>query len=528
VPLRFAVLLEDSDGNRERLFDWQPTFFSRMLGSQAFDLKLSGEAEFLRLRFQAWGEGPAARWRNLSLARLNDTPEEFVNTPSASPSPAPRVVVLYVLDALRADHLGHLGGDSSAAPYLDRLARQGITFRNHFSVAPNTLPSTKALFTGKTPLTEGTSPLARDHPQTIAEVFNEAGYSTGLFSGNTHFAPAFGLRRGFQYVAEETLFQEYEDLPGAYSDNAERVHRAALEWLDEIGREEKMFLYLHTIHPHNPYDPPEPFLSRFAGGIQSALTGSTSTLLSIKHGRIEPSLDDKAKIEALYDGGLAYNDDHIARFLEELTGRYAPSEILLVITSDHGEELFEHGSVLHGYTLYEDQLRIPLIFWWPGRLPPREVDQLTATPDLHETLRQLVGAPPSGMDGGRSLWPTLLGKQLAAADQLPRFAAASSLAGGIFMARSERYKVIYAPRTGIDWGMGEAVGRTRDVEYVLDLKADPAEMVNLAGTAPLEAAWLRSQLFAWFERGKLQETGSEALEIDDKTRAELEALGYLQ
>jgi hypothetical protein len=88
--------------------------------------------------------------------------------------------------------------------------------------------------------------------------------------------------------------------------------------------------------------------------------------------------------------------------------------------------------------------------------------------------------------------------------------------------------VIYAPRTGIDWGMGEGVGRTRDVAYVFDLETDPDEMVNLAGAAPLEAAWLRSQLFAWIERGKLLEVDGEEAELDEETREQLEALGYLQ
>jgi arylsulfatase A-like enzyme len=250
--------------------------------------------------------------------------------------------------------------------------------------------------------------------------------------------------------------------------------------------------------------------------------------MAIKHDRIDPDAADRQKIRGLYDGGLAYNDAQIALFLEELKRRFPPDEILFIITSDHGEELFEHDSVLHGYTLYEDQLRIPLIFWWPGQLEPHVVDMATSNVDLHETLREVVGAPHSDLGDGRSLWPLL-----AATDPQPRgeqiqFAAASSLKGGIFLARSDRYKVIYAPRTGIDWGMGEGVGRTRDVEYVFDLQTDPEEMVNLAGQAPLEAAWLRSRLFAWIERGKLLEIEGEEAELDEELRQQLEALGYLQ
>jgi arylsulfatase A-like enzyme len=436
--------------------------------------------------------------------------------------------VLYVLDALRADRLGHLGGDPRASPNLDRMAANGVTFTRHLTVAPNTLPSTKSLFTGQTFLTQGHTTLPPEAPATLAEVIGAAGFRTGVFSGNGHLSPGFGLSRGFEHSAPEVLLEPYEDGPGIYNDNAEHVHRATLEWLDGLGPDESAFAYVHTVHPHNPYDPPEPFHSRFTGEIDSELSGSTDTLMAIKHDRIDPDTADKEKIRALYDGGLAYNDAQIALFVEELKRRYPPDEILVILTSDHGEELFEHDSVLHGYTLYEDQLHIPLIFWWPGRLEPRVVDMPTSNVDLHETLRDIVGAPHSGLGDGSSLWPVLAAPDLRTPGGQVQFAAASSLKGGIFLARSDRYKVIYAPRTGIDWGMGEGVGRTRDVEYVFDLETDPEEMVNLAGAAPLEAAWLRSQLFAWIERGKLLEVDGEEAELDEETREQLEALGYLQ
>ena len=199
----------------------------------------------------------------------------------------------------------------------------------------------------------------------------------------------------------------------------------------------------------------------------------------------------------------------------------------MIVTSDHGDELFEHGGVLHGYTLYEEMLKIPLIFWWPTRLEPARVETATDNLDLHETLRALVGAPLSGLGAGRSLWPLL--RRPAARHKEVIFAAASSLKGGIFMARSARHKLIWAPRTGAGWGLGEGRGRSRDPEYFFDLEADPGETVNLAGGASLEAAWLRSRLLAWIERAKAIEAGAEAEEVtlDETTREQLKALGYL-
>ncbi|TNF79052.1 MAG: hypothetical protein EP299_03410, partial [Acidobacteria bacterium] len=451
------VLLVERDGEEpETAFEWSGGGWSWFGRAKHFEVALSEGPGFVRIRLLARGQGPAARWRDLGLATAHPDSPIAPEDPPASP----KLIVLYVLDALRADRLGHLGGDPRATPNLDRLATSGATFTRHLTVAPNTLPSTKSLFTGQTFLTQGHTTLPAEGPATLAEVIGAAGYRTGVFSGNGHLSPGFGLSRGFDHHALEVLFKPYEDAPGAYNDNAEQVHRATIDWLDGLGEDERAFAYVHTVHPHNPYDPPEPFHSRFTAGIDSELTGTTATLMAIRHDRIDPDEADRQMIRGLYDGGLAYNDAQIALFIEELKRRYPPEEILVIITSDHGEELFEHGSVLHGYTLYEDQLHIPLIFWWPGRLEPHVVDMATSNVDLHETLRELVGAPHSGVGDGRSLWPLLTSSDLRPFGEQIQFAAASSLNGGIFLARSDRYKVIYAPRTGIDWGMGEGVGRT--------------------------------------------------------------------
>jgi hypothetical protein len=108
------------------------------------------------------------------------------------------------------------------------------------------------------------------------------------------------------------------------------------------------------------------------------------------------------------------------------------------------------------------------------------------------------------------------------------YAAASSVHGGIYMARSERSKVIFAPQTGYAWGMGNGGSRTRDPEYLFDLTLDPGETENLAGERMLESDWLWSKLLAWMEAGKSLEIGEPLEEMDEETRQSLRALGYLQ
>ncbi|HEX6904898.1 MAG TPA: sulfatase [Thermoanaerobaculia bacterium] len=502
---RFDLTVEREDGTPVRRFSWSPSLWNRVRGTRKIELRLRHTEGFLRVRLRALGAGPPGRWRGLGFVGGKPRTEAAAPLPVKA-GPPPRLVVVYVMDALRADAVGHLGGRPGVSPVIDRLAAEGVTYRDHRSVAPNTLPSTKALFTGRTFVSRGGWKLAPEDGPTLAELFRKAGYRTGLFSGNVHIGRAFGTDRGFEQVVEEEA-----ELPGrSFNDNAARVNAAALAWVRSLPPGAKAFLYIHTLHPHNPYDPPEPYRSRFTAGIPSAADGSTATLLAVQKKRIEAAPAVRDKLRGLYTGAFAYNDGELEGFLASLAAWAPPSETLVALTSDHGEELFDHGGVLHGYTLHEEMLRIPLVLWAPGRLQPKEIAARTDTLDLHATLLQMGGLPrPSGSPPGA-----------------PRLAAASSVKGGIFAIRSDRYKVIWAPRSGIHWGMGEGIGRSRDPEYLFDLRRDPREMVNLAGSGGLEAAWLRSRLLAWAERGRSEEEGEQA-PADAETLKKLRALGYV-
>jgi arylsulfatase A-like enzyme len=283
----------------------------------------------------------------------------------------------------------------------------------------------------------------------------------------------------------------------------------------------KAFLYLHTIHPHNPYEPPEPLRSRFTAGIDSTVDGSTETLLAIKQKRREMSPADRERLAGLYTGAFAYNDAEMGSFLADLAAWAPPAETLVALTSDHGEEILDHGGVLHGYTLYEEMLRIPLILWAPGRLRPAAVETPTSTLDLRATLLDLAGlGPAQGTEGNSLLRPGREDREDL------RLAAASNIKGGIYAASSGRLKLIWAPRTGFGWGLGEGVGRSHDPEYLFDLVKDPGETVNLAGTDSLEAAWLHSRLLAWAQRTQGGEETEQA-PVDSETRDKLRALGYV-
>ncbi|HYN20625.1 MAG TPA: sulfatase-like hydrolase/transferase [Thermoanaerobaculia bacterium] len=516
---RFELTVEQEDGSPIRRFSWSPSFWNRILRAKPIELPLGDTDGWVRIRLRARGDGRPGRWEKLGLREVIRAETSPART--LRPFPRPRLVIVYVMDALRADFVGHLGGLPGVSPTFDRLAREGITFRNHRSVAPNTMPSTKALFTGHTFVSRGGWKLLPEDGTTLAEQFKAAGYRTGLFSGNVYVSSAYGTDRGFEHVAEDVLIDGYsqEEKP-PFNDNAARAHAAALKWLASLPSGERAFLYFHTIHPHNPYDPPDPYRSRYTAGIPSSIDGSTQTLSSIKARRLTSTPADRRRLRGLYTGSFAYNDAELAGFLKEAAAWAPPGETVMALTADHGEEHFEHGGVLHGFTLFEELLRIPLVLWAPGRLRPAVVTARTDSLDLHATLIGLAGLRRKS--DGRPLLPLARNENAAYVHK----AAASSVRGGIYSALHGRWKVVWAPRTGSQWGQGDGLGRSRDPEYLFDLQKDPGEQVNLAGDGDLEAAWLRERLLAWVKKHRDEGKGPGEQAVDKKTLDRLKALGY--
>jgi arylsulfatase A-like enzyme len=517
---RFRVVVDDGSRAGDALFEWQAGETRRSGEALEFEAAVTSRSGFARIRLVSEGRGPAGRWSAVSLSSRGDAPPTE-HEPAPEP---PRVVVLYVMDALRADAIGHLGSDRGASPVLDRLASEGVSFTRHFSVAPNTPASTTALFTGWCAVDGGVVPV--DGPQTLAESFAAAGYRTAAVTSNPYISSTYGLARGFESVDLVEIGEDFRRRAAPTpNESADLVHGAALDWIDSLAGNERAFLYLHTLHPHNPYTPPAPFPRLFTQASVSDISGATRTLVEIRDGEFDPSPADQQRLRALYAANLAYNDERLGWFLSQLESRFPRDEILLMLTSDHGEELFDHGGVLHGYTLYDEMVRVPLVVWWPSRLEPRTVRRGTDTLDVHTTLLSMVSPEGAAGTAGRPLWPVMFGSDLEPSEPDVRFAFAAG-ERPLYMARSSRWKMILAPGRGLDWGMGRGRGRTFDSEYVFDLERDPAERINVAGTPDPEVAWLRSRLREWVSGWRRYAEGVVAPVIDETTRQRLEALGY--
>lgn len=520
----FRLSVDDARGVERARFTWS-ALENRPAAPRMLSLPVPASG-VLRVRLLARGQGPAARWRALRIEGNDAAPERLpAPAPIGAPPPAakpPALIVVYLLDALRADRIGHLGAGPGRTPTIDRLAAEGETFAAHHSVAPNTLPSTKSLFTGRVWRQGGGRSLPPELP-TLATMLAAAGYRTACVSGNENVSSTYGMVRGFDFDAPAVKFPPLPGDPGPrYNDNAARTRAAAVQWLRDLRPGERGFLYVHVIHPHNPYAPPPELVQRFTAGIASRIDGETATLRDINRGSRSATAADRERLRGLYAASLAYADGELAKLVEEATRGRAPGEVVVAVTADHGEELFDHGGLLHGYTLYEEMLHIPLVLWSPGRIAPRRSERASDTLDLFATLLALAGANPP---------PGVAGRSLLAEDPVaerPRFAAASAVRGGIFSVRWRNWKVVLAPRSGRQWGMGSGIGRVFDPELVFDLERDPLETRNLAGEPNLEVAWLRGELLRWMAAGTPDagDSGEEPA-LDQEARRRLKALGYL-
>ena len=284
-------------------------------------------------------------------------------------------MLLVTIDTLRADHVGAYGNRLGLTPTLDRLASEGLRFERAYAHVPLTLPSHTTIMTGSYPTANG----VRDNGSfrfdgtrpTLAGVLKAAGYQTAAFVGAFVLDARFGLGAGFDRYDDRMIGHSTE--LEVVQRTAEQVLAPAADWILQASANshQPWLAWVHLYDPHEPYTPPEPYRSRYAAD--------------------------------LYSGEVAYADTALGQFLDRLRASGGLDHALVVIASDHGESLGEHGERTHGLFAYEATLRVPLIFWAKGvfqaaasRAPARLVD-------LMPTILDLTGVPtPQGLDG-RSL-----------------------------------------------------------------------------------------------------------------------------
>ncbi len=315
-------------------------------------------------------------------------------------------ILIFLIDTLRADHLGCYGYARPTSPNIDRFAADAVRFDHPVAQSPWTRPATASILTGLYPHNHGARTrnqrLGEDIPY-LPEVLSSLGYRTLGATTNGNAGPRFGFRRGFNHFKH---FEERTSRPGIHIPVRIAVDET-LTWLERIGPEDSFFVFLHVTDPHAPYLPPEPQRRQFApdapagAGIPGARTPA---------GPIHTTED----LKDLYDGEIAFVDEHFGHLLATLDDRGFLDDTLVVLVSDHGEEFMDHGSHGHGRTLYQEQLRVPLIIRLPDRLRPSEdisvVEAQVQQIDIVPTILDAIGHPGSVKADGRSLLPLMRGE----------------------------------------------------------------------------------------------------------------------
>jgi hypothetical protein len=309
--------------------------------------------------------------------------------------PPPRGVVLISIDALRADALGLYGSPRPTSPFLDRLAERALVFDNAFCQIPSTLPSHLSMFTGLYPSEHGVFPpsdvLAAEIP-TLPELFRAAGFRTFGHSEGGYVQGGYGFARGFD---------DWTDTPYAAESDLERTFARGAASLAGLAPGERFFLFLHTYSVHDPYEPPAAYRARFWPGPPpaGAFEATGPNFAAFNRNQLAAPDAAAAYYRALYDAGVAYMDDVVARFFGELERLGLAGDTLVVFTSDHGEEFLEHGRYVHTQ-VYPETLRVPLVVVDPRQERGRRVARLVESIDLLPTLAEVAGfAAPAGISG---------------------------------------------------------------------------------------------------------------------------------
>lgn len=450
-------------------------------------------------------------------AQGRGVPDELAKQPN---------IILIMVDTLRADYVSAYGYPKNLTPHLDRLAADGTRFDKMFAQASWTKPSAATMLTGLYPSTHkavGKPDMLPDNIDTVAELVQAGGYMTGGVADNINVSPLFGFSQGFDdyvYLTPDHFFGASDSAskllaysvlrlirarffsgsiyPRHYYQEGRVVNQTSTDWLGKHA-DDRFFYYIHYMDPHDPY-----FEHPFNGvGIARVQTPSPDPKLA-------------GRLSELYEGEVRYWDEKFGELVAFLKKESLYDNTLILVTADHGEEFYEHGGWWHGTTLYDEQVRVPLVVKWPksytGQVPVFE--EIARMIDLAPTILEAAGVPiPSNLPG-RSLI------NHEAIEEVSAFAEEDFEGNIVKMIRTTDWKLLTAnpknPR-----GLKE-----REVYH---LAADPGETNDVADDKNNEQKQremdeLLNRFRAVAESAVYHK---QQTELSDQDRARLQALGYL-
>ena len=468
-------------------------------------------------------------------------------------------ILLIIMDCARANNFSCYGYDRKTTPNIDKIASEGILFEQCISVAPWSVPSHASLFTGKFPFQHQmnhSNPHFDGKFDTLAEILQSNGYQTAGFSSNAWIGHDTGLARGFDSFFEtwkpisnppiSKLARIKKKIKGSKAlypvrlikrkfftntsksdKSAKHINTMVKNWLANSSKENPFFIFVNYSEAHLEYKAPEPFKTMFLPTqFQKRIKSVNQDNRAFFAGKIKMEDEDFYILRFLYDGAIAYLDYRVGGLVDYLKVNNLLDDTILIITSDHGENIGEHNLMDHQFCLYDTLLHIPLVIRFPKEFPPGlRITKQVQNIDILPTLLDIINVNSDmEMEGNNLLSdnfrdftyaeyakPVLVIENLRSKYPDVDF---SKYNHELKMIRTDSMKLIYSP--------------TKDCE-LYDIKNDSEELHDLTQNYPGKVEELKQMLFDWLEPKKNENAKkSEAtLEFDEATKKHLRALGYI-
>ena len=401
-------------------------------------------------------------------------------------------VIIIGVDTLRADHVHALGYPLETTPAIDALAKKGFTFSQAISASNWTVPAFMSIFTGVYPsihkvvnkytvYTKTQQTISNLHAlspqiQTLAQAMKSAGYATGGFTGDAGVGHAFGDGQGFDVYTDEQTFGGFDNSAGH-----------ALSWLNSLGKKQKFFMFFHGYDLHGEFNLPEQERIFVPASYRGPYTGTPQEEATLREQQLVQPLSltpqDVSFWKGLYDSKLHAADAGLSTFLAQLDSRGLLNNTIIVLVADHGEEIYEHGGIDHGQSLYDELIHVPLIIDVPGASEGKVINAQVSTMDIAPTVLSLVGIKTDPVFAsqleGKNLVPFMTGDTTAGHD--------------VFIETDYRdFTHKRAVRTADGWVY--IITLENGKEELYNLNVDPGEKQNLIVQDTTKAGTLRNEL----------------------------------
>ncbi|MBN1763930.1 MAG: sulfatase [Sedimentisphaerales bacterium] len=452
-----------------------------------------------------------------SLGADSDRNPEIHNDIEPNLSVTKPNILLISIDTTRSDHCSINGYHRDTTPHLKKHFQEGVRFTHAYAPASQTGPSHSTMFTSLYPISHGVTRngyVLNDKHMTIAELLYQEDYQTVAFISAFPIHSKFGLAQGFTIYDEnfhkKTSQSKIQEWAGKKVDEgfdrlAEYTSNQAIDWLEhQRNPKQPFFMFVHYFDPHQPYSPPKSFIKDFK------INGWFAS-------KVEKDIRN-------YDGEIACADFHLNRLLNTLKELSIEDNTIVVVTSDHGEGLMQHGHMGHIIDVYEEAVHVPLVFRWPGKFSQGLViDEPVELVDLLPTLFDLIGLPRDGLPfQGKSLSAALRGKEKLDPER-PVFFQRLNLKPG----RKVHGIYVEGPQFGIRMGPWKYIETPEQNKFELfNLLSDPGETNNVFAEHPRQVSQLKISLNNWKNTHKPSTPAKQSIAPDDLEK--LKSLGYVQ